>query len=147
LCRLRSRWADGFELLIARDDRVNCERWLKKGLAVDVLLLSGGVSAGKFDLVPEVLAAPVLKKCFTRRAPARQAALVWCEGLRRSADIGVWPTGKSRQQFRLFRVVCALAIAALGSRLRYNQSGLCKTVMPSIISGGRAALPAGKDPC
>jgi molybdopterin molybdotransferase len=47
--------ADGFELTIARDDRGNLRSLVEEGLAADFLLLSGGVSAGKFDLVPEVL--------------------------------------------------------------------------------------------
>jgi molybdopterin molybdotransferase len=41
---------------IARDDRDALHRLVARGLDVaDVLILAGGVSAGKFDLVPEVL--------------------------------------------------------------------------------------------
>jgi molybdopterin molybdotransferase len=43
---------------IARDDRTSLQRLIAKGLdGTDVLVLAGGVSAGKFDLVPEVLVA------------------------------------------------------------------------------------------
>ena len=41
---------------IARDDRDSLRRLVRQGLeTADVLILAGGVSAGKFDLVPEVL--------------------------------------------------------------------------------------------
>ncbi|HMP04252.1 MAG TPA: molybdopterin molybdotransferase MoeA, partial [Gemmatales bacterium] len=40
---------------IARDTRESLHRHLAFGLEADVLLISGGVSAGKLDLVPEVL--------------------------------------------------------------------------------------------
>ncbi len=40
---------------IARDNREDLRTLIEKGLQQDVLILSGGVSAGKLDLVPEVL--------------------------------------------------------------------------------------------
>jgi molybdopterin molybdotransferase len=42
---------------IARDNRDSLGKMIKLGLESDVLLLSGGVSAGKLDLVPEMLTA------------------------------------------------------------------------------------------
>jgi molybdopterin molybdotransferase len=47
--------ADAVELGIARDTPEDLRRWIEQGLAADVLVLSGGVSAGKFDLIPTVL--------------------------------------------------------------------------------------------
>jgi molybdopterin molybdotransferase len=47
--------ADAIELGIARDNRPDLTRWVEQGLTADILVLSGGVSAGKFDLVPQVL--------------------------------------------------------------------------------------------
>ncbi len=44
------------ELPVARDDRDELRRLISAGLEADVLLLCGGVSAGKFDLVPDALA-------------------------------------------------------------------------------------------
>jgi molybdopterin molybdotransferase len=44
------------ELPIARDEKDELRRLIQAGLDADVLLLCGGVSAGKFDLVPEALA-------------------------------------------------------------------------------------------
>ncbi|MGC4007187.1 MAG: molybdopterin-binding protein [Pirellulales bacterium] len=42
---------------IARDDRESLRGKIRQGLNADVLVLSGGVSAGDLDLVPEVLDA------------------------------------------------------------------------------------------
>ncbi len=42
---------------IARDDRAEIERRVRDGLGADVLLTSGGVSVGDFDLVKEAMAA------------------------------------------------------------------------------------------
>ena len=57
LCALTSRTGSELESLgIARDDRDDLRRLIGEGLErADVLVLAGGVSAGKFDLVPEVL--------------------------------------------------------------------------------------------
>ena len=43
------------ELGIARDDEADLRRLIQRGLEADVLILSGGVSAGVLDLVPLVL--------------------------------------------------------------------------------------------
>jgi molybdopterin molybdotransferase len=40
---------------IARDERENLRKKIAEGLTCDMLILSGGVSAGKLDLVPEIL--------------------------------------------------------------------------------------------
>lgn len=42
-------------LPIARDNEADTRRLIERGLAADLLLLSGGVSAGKYDLVERVL--------------------------------------------------------------------------------------------
>lgn len=51
---------------IARDERDHLREMIRNGLTADVLILSGGVSAGTLDLVPEVLkelgVAPVFHK-------------------------------------------------------------------------------------
>jgi len=44
------------QLPIAQDDREALRHLIEEGLACDLLLLSGGVSMGKYDLVEEVLA-------------------------------------------------------------------------------------------
>jgi molybdopterin molybdotransferase len=49
--------AQARSLGIAGDDRERLTALVRDGLTADVLVLSGGVSAGKFDFVPEVLTA------------------------------------------------------------------------------------------
>ncbi len=48
---------DATILPVARDDAADLALLLRKGLQSDLLLLSGGVSMGKYDLVEEVLAS------------------------------------------------------------------------------------------
>ena len=49
---------------IARDTREDLLRLVKQGLQADMLLLSGGVSAGQLDLVPGVLAECGVREVF-----------------------------------------------------------------------------------
>ncbi len=49
---------------VGRDERDELERLVRLGLEEDVLVLSGGVSAGVLDLVPEVLAANGVEQVF-----------------------------------------------------------------------------------
>jgi molybdopterin molybdotransferase len=56
---------DAVILPVARDDAAELALLLRKGLDANLLLLSGGVSAGKYDLVEEVLASLGAKFFFT----------------------------------------------------------------------------------
>jgi len=49
---------------VARDDPDDLRAKISQGLAYDMLLLSGGVSAGKLDLVPSVLAEMGVRQVF-----------------------------------------------------------------------------------
>ncbi len=49
---------------IAKDERVQLQQCIQRGLACDFLLLSGGVSAGTLDLVPSELAAAGVEQIF-----------------------------------------------------------------------------------
>ena len=49
---------------IARDNRADLTRLIAQGLSADVLLLSGGVSAGVLDLVPSVLVELGVREVF-----------------------------------------------------------------------------------
>jgi molybdopterin molybdotransferase len=49
---------------IGRDERDELDRLVRRGLEEDVLVLSGGVSAGVLDLIPEVLAANGVEQVF-----------------------------------------------------------------------------------
>jgi len=56
---------DAIILPVARDDAAELALMLRKGLESDLLLLTGGVSMGKYDLVEEVLASLGAEFCFT----------------------------------------------------------------------------------
>ena len=60
--------ADAIELDIARDTHSELAGLIKQGLSADILVLSGGVSAGKFDLVPQVLAELGVEQVFHKIA-------------------------------------------------------------------------------
>lgn len=60
--------AEPMELGIARDTHQDLAKWIERGLAADILVLSGGVSAGKFDLVPQVLAELGVEQVFHKIA-------------------------------------------------------------------------------
>jgi molybdopterin molybdotransferase len=51
---------------VIRDTRKDLRQKLRKGLQSDILILSGGVSMGRFDLVPEILAEFHVEILFSR---------------------------------------------------------------------------------
>jgi molybdopterin molybdotransferase len=53
--QVRRAGADPIVLPIARDEKVGLRKLIAEGLQADMLLLSGGVSMGKYDLVEQVL--------------------------------------------------------------------------------------------
>ncbi|MCH2292854.1 MAG: molybdopterin-binding protein, partial [SAR324 cluster bacterium] len=56
--------AEVVSLGIARDNREELEQRIAVGLDADILVLSGGVSAGVLDLVPAALAAQGVTEVF-----------------------------------------------------------------------------------
>ncbi|MDA1015853.1 MAG: molybdopterin molybdotransferase MoeA [Planctomycetota bacterium] len=64
LAQIARAGGEPVSLGIARDERTHLRERILSGLQLDVLLLSGGVSAGKLDLVPSELAAAGVEKVF-----------------------------------------------------------------------------------
>ncbi|MFN9717274.1 MAG: molybdopterin molybdotransferase MoeA [Planctomycetota bacterium] len=64
LAQVKASGADGIPLGIARDSVESLQPRIAEGLKYDVLLLSGGVSAGIMDLVPSQLAAAGVQQIF-----------------------------------------------------------------------------------
>ena len=66
----------------APDEKVALRRYIERGLAADVLVLSGGVSMGKYDLVEEVLSELGAEFFFDGVAirPGRPAVFGRCQG-------------------------------------------------------------------
>jgi molybdopterin molybdotransferase len=140
--------ADAVELGIARDDRAELSRWIEQGLAADVLLLSGGVSAGKFDLVPSVLAEIGIDQVFHKVA-LRPGKPLWF-GIKngeqhRTLVFGL--PGNPVSSFVCFELFVRPAIGALAGR-DFSQPNLITAQLSHEFDhrGGRAAyLPARID--
>ncbi|HVA48086.1 MAG TPA: gephyrin-like molybdotransferase Glp [Pirellulales bacterium] len=64
LAAVRHAGGGPVDLGIGRDDRASLRRLMSEGLRSDVLLISGGVSAGVLDLVPGVLADLGVRQVF-----------------------------------------------------------------------------------
>jgi molybdopterin molybdotransferase len=62
--QLRQMGAEPLALGVARDNRPELAERIDRGLSCDVLVLSGGVSAGKLDLVPSVLSEAGVRQIF-----------------------------------------------------------------------------------
>ena len=99
------------DLGIAGDDAAEHERRIARGLgagsaAADVLLVSGGVSAGLLDLVPDVLARLGVERVF-HKVNVKPGKPLWF-GVRRAgaAATRLRPAGQSGQQPGVLRAVC-----------------------------------------
>jgi molybdopterin molybdotransferase len=68
LAQLQELGIEGLNLGVAVDEREELDRVLRRGLEADVLLITGGVSAGKYDLVGEALEAAGMRKLFHKVA-------------------------------------------------------------------------------
>ncbi len=94
--------ANAIDLGIARDRLGDLRVLVTKGLAADVLILSGGVSAGKFDFVPQVLTELGVQPVFHKVA-LRPGKPIWF-GIREAAEARtprIWPARQSGQQLRV----------------------------------------------
>jgi molybdopterin molybdotransferase len=137
--------AEAIELGIARDDRDELSRWIEQGLAADVLLLSGGVSAGKFDLVPSVLAELGIDQVFHKVA-LRPGKPLWF-GIKNGDEhhtLVFGLPGNPVSSFVCFELFVRPAIAALAGR-GFAQKSLRTAQLAHKFDhpGGRAAyLPA-----
>jgi molybdopterin molybdotransferase len=76
--------ATPLELGIARDESAHLHERIALGLEADVLVLSGGVSAGVLDLVPQVLAELGVEQIF-HKVSVKPGKPLWF-GVRRLAD-------------------------------------------------------------
>jgi molybdopterin molybdotransferase len=70
---------------IARDNRDDLRRHIEEGLNADILLLSGGVSAGKLDLVPSELERAGVEQVF-HKVRVKPGKPVWFGVLRRGSN-------------------------------------------------------------
>jgi molybdopterin molybdotransferase len=105
------------ELGVARDEPEDLRRWIEQGLAADILVLSGGVSAGKFDLIPATLAELGVEQVFHKLA-LRPGKPLWfgrkLDGDRPVLVYGL--PGNPVSSFVCFEVFIRPAIAAMSGR-------------------------------
>jgi molybdopterin molybdotransferase len=109
--------AAAIELPVARDDRQELRRLVGAGLHADVLLICGGVSAGKFDLVPDALAELGVEEVFHKIA-LRPGKPLWF-GVKNFDDRQVLVfglPGNPVSSFVCFELFARPAIAALAGR-------------------------------
>lgn len=143
----RRAGAEVVELETARDTHEHLTRQIKRGLAVDVLVLSGGVSAGKFDLVPQVLAEQGVEQVFHKIA-LRPGKPLWfgvkrhTSATRNTLVFGL--PGNPVSSLVCFELFTRPAIAALGGH-GFAQLATVRATLNHAYehAGGRAAcLPA-----
>ncbi|MGD9634462.1 MAG: gephyrin-like molybdotransferase Glp [Pirellulales bacterium] len=133
------------ELPVARDDLHELRRLITAGLDADVLLLCGGVSAGKFDLVPGALAELGVEQVFHKIA-LRPGKPLWFgvrqEGKRRTLVFGL--PGNPVSSLVCFELFARPAIAALAGRGFATPSHVTAILSHDFhYKGGRAScLPA-----
>ncbi len=137
--RCRSSWA------LPATIATSLQQWIEQGLAADVLVLSGGVSAGKFDLVPGVLGELGVEQVFHKIA-LRPGKPLWFgvkdDGERRVLVFGL--PGNPVSSFVCFELFVRPAIAALAGR-GFVGAPRCQAQLAHDFdhSGGRAScLPA-----
>jgi molybdopterin molybdotransferase len=63
--QVQAAGAEAVRLPIAPDERTRLRALIEEGLSCDLLLLTGGVSMGKYDLVEQVLGELKAEFCFT----------------------------------------------------------------------------------
>jgi molybdopterin molybdotransferase len=138
--------ADGFELPVAHDDRDSLSQLVREGLEADVLLLSGGVSAGKFDLVPDVLAKAGVKPRF-HKISLRPGKPLWF-GVKRNGASRVLVfglPGNPVSSFVCFELFVRPALAALTGRGFAAANAISAQLSHSYSHrGGRAACLPGR---
>jgi molybdopterin molybdotransferase len=80
--QVRSAGAGALPPLLARDDKADIRRIIEKALSADVLLFSGGVSVGEYDLVKQVLDAMGMELYFwkVRQRPGKPLAFGVLQG-------------------------------------------------------------------
>lgn len=141
--------AAAIELPVARDEPHELRRLITAGLEADLLLLCGGVSAGKFDLVPGALAELGVEQVFHKIA-LRPGKPLWFgvkeHGHRRPLVFGL--PGNPVSGLVCFELFARPVIAALAGRGFATPSHVTAILSHDFkYKGGRAScLPAAITP-
>ncbi len=137
--------ATAIELPVARDEPHELRRLICAGLEADILLLCGGVSAGKFDLVPDALVELGVEQVF-HKISLRPGKPLWYgvkdHGDDRTLVFGL--PGNPVSSLVCFELFARPAIAALAGRGFATPSHITATRSHDFkTKGGRSScLPA-----
>ena len=129
-------------LTVARNNAVHTREIIERGLAADLLLLSGGVSAGKYDIVEPVLASLGAEFFFDRVLIQPGQPLVF--GRARERFFFGLP-GNPSSTMVTFEVFARAAIECSPARKRFRFTCSSRVSLASSIaeSGSRASCPRG----
>ncbi|MBL9085339.1 MAG: molybdopterin molybdotransferase MoeA [Planctomycetales bacterium] len=139
--------AEPIVLGIARDDRESLRTKIAAGLETDLLVLSGGVSAGVLDLVPSVLTELGVREVF-HKISMKPGKPLWF-GLRKGADGRMTPVfglpGNPVSSLVCFELFVRPAIAQLaGQPLPAEPQYLAKLTEPFTHRGDRPTFWPGR---
>ena len=131
---------------IGRDDPAQLSQLIEKGLDHDILILSGGVSAGLVDLVPGLLKEQGVEQIF-HKVKIKPGKPIWF-GVRNSADRQLIVFGlpgnpvSSMVGFQLF--VQATLDQLTGSEAGEPTSEFCQLAKPHQTRGNRPTYWPGR---
>ncbi|MGC3970103.1 MAG: molybdopterin molybdotransferase MoeA [Pirellulales bacterium] len=151
--------AEAVPLGIARDDRDSLRAKIEQGLQADLLVLSGGVSAGVLDLVPSVLAELGVREVF-HKVQMKPGKPLWF-GLYKAADGVPKPVfglpGNPVSSLVCFELFVRPAIALLGGHAwpgeprqrrslteAFTHRGDRPTFWPGRLEGSAEGMPTDR---
>ncbi len=143
--QVESAGATAVSLGIGRDDREHLASLIRRGLEEDILVLSGGVSAGVLDLVPGVLAEENVQQVFhkVRVKPGKPVWFGVCErGEKKTYVFGL--PGNPVSTLVCFELFVRAAIDKLAGRSRVGRPKVDARVASEYVHRGDrpAYLPA-----
>ena len=123
---------------VACDDRDDLAAKIKQGLQADVLVLSGGVSAGKFDLVPSVLSDVSVEQVF-HKVRLKPGKPIWF-GIRKTSDnrtLVFGLPGNPVSSLVCFHLFVRPTIGLLSGRPLHQEMGIGRLGAPHRQRGDR----------
>jgi molybdopterin molybdotransferase len=144
---------EAIETGIARDDAASLRQHINRGLECDILVLSGGVSAGVLDLVPQILAESGVEQIF-HKVSLKPGKPLWfgkrTVGGKQTLVFGL--PGNPVSSLVCFELFVRPALAKLAGRsdfalpsrtaeltAEYRSRGQRTTLWPATITGDHAA--------
>jgi molybdopterin molybdotransferase len=146
LAQARAVGAEGIYLGVAKDNEASLSEKIREGLARDVLLLSGGVSVGRFDIVEDVLKAFGVRLLVDAVAVKPGKPLVFGTGRERNLVFGL--PGNPVSTIVTFELFVRPAIAKMEGSANPRRPHLTATLKGLLASPGprRAYLPGWIEP-